>query len=183
MVNTRSASKKVTKTVTKKRGNAKKQNKKKSKKKNQFHCDQCSRSYCKASNLKQHKEVKHSGKAWVCPFCHRNQASKHSHQRHLKRCPNAKNKETHPDSNSFYLKSRKEYTAKSASNLIERLQKVRVAQHKAIVDLKERLLRSLKRNIALKKILRVNHADEVHELEFVQSLLETDDVREENSNV
>lgn len=179
MVGTRSGLKKRKK-VTESQGNAKKQKTKKLKKKKEYFCDKCSKSFSKAFNLKQHKEVKHSGLAWVCPFCQKKQASKFSHKRHLQKCSDAAKNETHPDCNSFYLKSRVQYTAKSASNLIENLQRMTQVQDKVIANLKNRLLRSLKRNVTLKKILRTNHDDEDNELEYIQNLqtVEIDNVRE-----
>lgn len=181
-VKKRSASKSLTTKQRKTQKNKKKLGKKASKEhKNGEHCcDACGKSFVKASNLKSHIEVKHKGLAWICPFCRKNQSSKFSHVRHMKTCQDAKTSETDPDSNSFYLKSKIQYTAKSAASLIDRLQKLNEAQFKVIAELKSCLLLSLKRNIALKTILHANHKDEDTLLEWLQKLSTNEPIENEN---
>lgn len=109
-----------------------------------FPCDKCSKKFAKKSNLDNHKEVKHKGLVWICPFCQKTQVSKYSHERHLKTCPHRNQREQaeqiNADANSVYLSSKIEYTPKAASTLIDQLTKNNVYRANVIIDLKKVLI-------------------------------------------
>lgn len=139
-----------------------------------FPCDKCSKKFAKKSNLDNHKRVKHKGLVWICPFCQKTQVSKYSHERHLKTCPHRNQREQaeqiNADANSVYLSSKIEYTPKAASTLIDQLTKNNVYRANVIIDLKKKYLLSLKRIIALKRILKLSHQDEDEEIEQLQTI-------------
>lgn len=165
------------KKLRKRQPNPKQKNTKKNVKKTKKNlpCDKCNKSFSNAFNLKNHKQVKHGGLVWICPFCQKTQVSKYSHERHIKKCPDVDTKdEINPDCNSVYLTSKIEYTPKAASSLIERLTQNNLHRAKLIVDLKKRLLLSLKQNVALKNALQIDHEDEDKEIESLIEIVEVD---------
>lgn len=169
----RSAAKKSPKRApTTKKQNTKKKTEKSEK--NTFSCNQCEKKFAKRSNLNHHAKVKHMGLRWICPFCKKDQASKFSHIRHINSCPDRVHfdgkKEVDADCHSFFINSKVEYTPKAASKIIESLTKIIEFKGKVIIDLQQRLLLSLKRNIALKRIVKVNSNDEEKEIQYVKSL-------------
>lgn len=109
------------------------------------------------------------GLAWICPYCKETQVSKYSHERHIAKCPhNDKTDESNPDANSAYLRNKIQLTPKAASIAIGSLTKNNYERIKIIIGLKKRMLFALKENVALKKVLELEHSDEDEEIEELQ---------------
>lgn len=106
-------------------------------------CYICKKKYSKIANMKNHFQIKHLGKRYVCEICKEEQISKFSYLRHIKRwhkIRKTKDQAKKATENEVYISDRIEMSDSAKDALIKRLRKEIVQQTKLIQSQKSTIL-------------------------------------------